>query len=87
MPTPADTTTAVGSFTFDSADGTISGPAEYMRSDDYRRCIASIENGTHHTFRAACEHSPSFEVALLVTIQTDFAGWHGAETFNRRIAR
>ncbi len=29
------------------------------------------------------EHSPNFETALLVTIQTNYAGWHGMETFNR----
>jgi hypothetical protein len=77
------TLTTVGSFTFDPADSTIQGPAEYIRSDDYRRCIASIENGTNHTFAAAMEHSPNFETALLVTIQTNYAGWHGMETFNR----
>jgi len=74
---------AVGSFTFDPATSTIQGPAAYMRSAEYARCIAAIQDGTSHTFRACTEHSPSFEVALLVTIQTDYAGWHGMETFNR----
>ncbi len=78
-------TVEVGKFTFDPTDGTITGPAAYMRSDDYRRCVQSITAGTSHTFRACCEHSPSFEVALLVTIQTNYAGWHGMETFNRRL--
>lgn len=75
--------TTVGSFTFDAETSTVSGPADYMRSDEYRRCIASIENGTNHVFRAGMEHSPTPEVALLVTIQTDYAGWHGMEVFNR----
>ncbi len=83
MQTTGNPITTVGEFTFDSTTSTISGPASYMKSDDYARCIASIQNGTSLTFRACTEHSPSFEVALLVTIQTDYAGWHGMETFNR----
>lgn len=80
MTTPPVT---VGEFTFDPSDSTISGPASYMRSDDYAETMRSINAGTNHVFRAGCEHSPSFEVALLVTIQTNYAGWHGRETFNR----
>lgn len=76
--------TTVGQFTFDSATSEVSGPADYIRSDEYARCIRSIENGTNHTFRAGMEHSPSLEVALLVTIQTNYAGWYGLKTFNAR---
>jgi len=75
--------TTVGAFTFDPADSSVSGPADYIRSDDYRACVRSIENGTNHTFRAAVEHSPDVVTALLVTIQTNYAGWHGMQIFNR----
>lgn len=87
--TTASTTTTVGKFTFDTADSTVSGPADYIRSAEYARCIASIEGGTNPTFRAAVEHSPDFVTALLVTIQTNYAGWHGLQTFNtmREMAR
>ena len=34
-------------------------------------------------FAPAGPQSPSPEVAMLVSIQTDYAGWHGAEVFNR----
>lgn len=78
------TVTRVGEFTFDDETSEVCGPAEYIRSTEYRRCIASIEGGTHYTFRAACEHSPDFVTALLVTIQTDYAGWHGMQVFNRQ---
>ena len=71
----------VGAFSFDGE--AITGPAEFMRSTDYAECMASIYAGTNHTFRAGMEYSPSFEVALLVTVQTCYAGWHGRETFNR----
>lgn len=72
----------VGEFTFDGR--AVSGPADYMRSADYAACIASIKAGTNCTFQACCEHSPSLEIALLVTIQTSYAGWHGMQTFDRR---
>lgn len=75
------TVTTVGAFTFDSATSEVTGPAEYIRSAEYRRCVASIEGGTSHCFRAAMEHSPNLETALLVTIQTDYAGWRGLQTF------
>jgi isoaspartyl peptidase/L-asparaginase-like protein (Ntn-hydrolase superfamily) len=84
MPTTATAEpTTVGAFTYDPTTSTVSGPASYMRSDDYARCIAGIMDGTSHTFRACMEHSPTPEIALLVTIQTNYAGWHGMETFNR----
>lgn len=73
--------TTVGQFTFDPETSTVSGPAEYMRSDEYKRCIAEIEVGASAVFRAGVEYSPSVEVALLVTIQTDYAGWLGMQTF------
>lgn len=75
--------TTVGQFTFNPSDSTVQGPAEYMRSDEYRRCITGIESGTNPTFSAAMQHSPNFETALLVTIQTNYAGWHGLQVFNR----
>lgn len=74
--------TTVGRFTFDDETNEVSGPAEYMKSEQYKRLIAEIEGGRNHTFRAAIEYSPTFEVALLVTIQTDYAGWHGMKAFN-----
>ncbi len=76
--------TTVGQFTFDAETSSISGPADYMRSDDYRRTIESIEAGTNHVFRAGCEFSPTIEIALLVTIQTNYAGWAGAQQFHAR---
>lgn len=80
---PSTTPTTVGRFTFDPTDSSISGPADYIRSDQYARLIKRIESGTDVPFRMACEHSPDFETALLVTVQTDYAGWAGMEQFNR----
>jgi hypothetical protein len=86
--TAQPTTVSVGAFTFEPDTGTIQGPAEFMRSADYRECIRSIETGTSVTFRGAYEYqmsqpAPSFGTALLVTVQTCYAGWHGMQTFNR----
>jgi len=78
----SDTTTTVGAFSFDSATSEVTGPADFIRSADYRRCIAAIEGGTCPTFRAAVVHSPNVETALLVTIQTVYAGWKGMRDFN-----
>ena len=49
--------------------------------------MAAIKGGYNHTFRACCEHSPNFETALLVTIQTNYAGWHGMQTFNQSLVK
>lgn len=77
--------TTVGKFIYDPATGMVSGPAEYMRSADYDRCIASIADGTNHTFRAAVAHAPDTVTAVLVTIQTSYAGWHGMQGIHRMI--
>ena len=74
--------TTVGEFTFDPTDSSVSGPAAFMQSAEYAECIASIQAGTNHVFRAGMEHSPTLEVALLVTIQTVYAGWVGMQRFN-----
>ena len=82
--TTSTTVTTVGRFTFDSTTGEISGPADYMRSSDFARCKTAIENGTNVVFRAAVLEglSPNVETALLVAVQTDYAGWAGARQFN-----
>lgn len=81
------TTKTVGEFTYDPTDGTVRGPAEYMASADYERCIASITDGTSHTFASAIAHAPDTVTALLVTIQTSYAGWHGMQGIHRMLGR
>lgn len=79
--TTTNTIIEVGRFTYDTETSVITGPAAYMQSVEYRRCIAKIEDGTSVVFNAGMEHSPNLETALLVTIQTDFAAWHGYQQF------
>lgn len=70
----------VGVFTCE--DGSVSGPAEYMREQGFER-IKKIERGEDVVFNmGAGGLSPSPEVALLVSLQTDYAGWVGLREFN-----
>jgi hypothetical protein len=74
----------VGEFEFDPATGTLTGPAAFMRSDDYAEWLARFNAGDDVVFRTgAAGASPSPEVAMLVSVQTCYAGWHGREVFNR----
>lgn len=71
----------VGRFKLDTETGTVTGPAEYMREAGNAR-LRSIEAGTDVVFNAGAGGlSPSPEVALLVSLQTDFAGWKGSRQF------
>jgi hypothetical protein len=77
----------VGRFTFDTATGTLSGPAAYFESRGgvdaaVDRALASA------TFRyGAAGASPSPQVALLVALQTDYAAFAGEQDLERRLAR
>lgn len=77
------TTIEVGRFSFDTATGELAGPAEFMKSRDFADWKRRFAAGADVVFQAGLEHSPSAEVAMLVSVQTCFAGWHGMETFNR----
>ena len=72
----------VGAFTL-TADGSIKGPAAYMNSAQFVRKLAAIEAGTDmlSTCRFA---SPDPLTAILVSIQTDYAGWKGTQQLLNR---
>lgn len=77
-------TVTVGEFEFDPATGTLTGPAAFMRSDDYAYWLARFKAGNDVVFNTgAAGASPSPEIAMLVSVQTCYAGWHGREAFNR----
>ena len=90
-------TVKVGEFEFDPATGTLTGPAEFMRSADYAGWLARFKSGNDPVFRVGMgcppvpdaifcpdgPQSPSPEVAMLVSVQTCYAAWHGMEVFNR----
>ena len=64
----------VGRFTYEN--GSISGPRQYMEEQG-SALLARIEAGQEATFNATCQLSPDIITAILVWLQTDFAGWLG----------
>lgn len=66
----------VGAFTLEG--GALSGPAEYMREQGVAKCLA----GESVVFNVGLTRSPDAETALLVTLQTDYAGYLGMKRFN-----
>jgi hypothetical protein len=84
----AEGITEVGEFTL-TADGTVTGPAEYM-GERGKEKLREIEQGRCPVFRFGASglpgSSPSPEVALLVAVQTDYAAWKGARTFRKAVS-
>lgn len=72
----------VGRFSYDDEAGTVSGPAEYMREKGNAR-LADIEAGRDVVFNMTASYSPDIVTAILVNLQTDFAGWVGMRQFIR----
>lgn len=68
----------VGQFTLEG--NSISGPAEYMREQG-NAFIDKCLKGESIVFNVGLTHSPDPETALLVAVQTDYAGWKGMRPF------
>ena len=66
----------VGRFTYDPETQTVSGPAQYMR-DQGNAKLAAICAGRDEAFNLSAGYSPDVVTAILVALQTDFAGWLG----------
>lgn len=66
----------VGRFTYNKETNEVSGPAEYMEERGFAK-LDAIMAGTDVLFNFGCVKSPSVEVAVLVSLQTDYAGWKG----------
>ena len=65
---------------FTITDGVLSGPAEYMREQGDAK-LARILAGNDTVFNMTAQFSPDMETAILVALQTDFAGWLGMRQF------
>ena len=70
----------VGRFTFSAEDGTVSGPAEYMRERGKAR-IAQIERGGSEADRRIIAYAPDVVTGILVVLQTDWAGYIGYKSY------
>lgn len=66
----------VGVFTYQK--GTISGPKEYMEQKG-NALISKIEDGRDPVFNITADQSPDLITAILVRLQTDYAGWIGVK--------
>lgn len=74
----ANTTNEItcGAFTYNTETNVVSGPAEYMKEQGNAR-LDRILAGQDVVFNMGCTRSPSVEMAVLVSLQTDYAGWKG----------
>jgi len=61
---------------FKLEDGILTGPADYMKEQGNAK-LDAILAGKDLCFNMTSHLSPSVEVAILVHLQTDFAGWKG----------
>ncbi len=67
-------TQTVGSFTL--ADGILSGPQDYMLEQG-NALVDKILAGEDPIYNLTASQSPNVETAVLVRLQTDYAGWLG----------
>lgn len=87
----------VGRFTYE--DGVVTGPADYMKERGNAR-LRSIEAGTDVVFNVGMgldpypgswlkvdgPQSPNAETAILVSLQTDYAGYLGEKQMEAALA-
>lgn len=65
----------VGRFTIEGE--TVTGPAQYMKEQGNAK-LERICAGRDQVFNMSAHLSPDVETAILVHLQTDYAGWKGA---------
>jgi len=66
----------VGQFTIDTETCEITGPAAYMEEQGNAR-LKAILAGEDVVFNMGATRSPDVFTAVLVSLQTDYAGWKG----------
>ncbi len=69
---------------FELTDGVLSGPAQYMAEQGNAK-LARILAGEDVVFNVGLSRSPSVAIALLVALQTDYAGWLGLKQVQSRL--
>ena len=72
----------VGQFSLEGNE--INGPGGYMEERGFD-LIDKIEAGQDVIFNMTAHLSPSVEVAILVRLQTDYAGWLGQRQLLRQL--
>lgn len=71
----------VGRFSM-TDEWSISGPSDFM-SEKGSALIKSIGAGTDTVFNMSASLSPDLRTAVLVRLQTEFAGWKGMRDFEQ----
>lgn len=69
-----------GRFTLE--DGILCGPRDYMEAQG-NALVDKILAGEDTVFNMTVDQSPDIETAILVRLQTDFAGWLGFKQAER----
>ena len=70
----------VGQFTYE--DGILCGPRDYMEEQG-NNVLDRILAGEDSIFNLTKDQSPDIETAILVRLQTDYAGWLGLKQAER----
>jgi len=70
----------VGAFSL--ADGILSGPQDYMLARG-NALVDQILAGEDPIYNLTANRSPDVETAILVRLQTDYAGWLGLKQAER----
>ena len=81
--TSATVLAEIGAFKFlqnDAGETFIEGPEDYLQTQG-ARLLAHIVAGEDAIFNLTCGQSATFEIAVLVRLQTDYAGWRGLQQF------
>jgi len=68
----------VGKFTYCADTEMVEGPAEFMREKG-RKVMADIAAGRDVVFNMTATKSPDAVTAVLVRLQTVYAGWRGTK--------
>lgn len=69
---------------FEIRDGALYGPAEYMK-DQGNAKLDRILAGRDVVFNVGVTRSPDIETAVLVSLQTNYAGWKGTRELLRKV--
>lgn len=80
--------TTVGRFTvtMDAQGMTeIEGPADYMASAAYRRCMGKIGRGQSAVVNYGISEGRDLAALIAVALQTDYAGWLGMRSFGAAV--
>jgi hypothetical protein len=75
------TSKTAGRFSYDPTTGTVSGPAAYM-AERYAPRMAQINAGRDTVANMGFSRTSDTVLAVLVSLQTDYAAWAGMRQFN-----